>query len=132
MKINEAEYRYAIISEITGIKYFYIDHLTTILGTILRGYKLQEVSEDIVETFKEELCNEFFGGMEAEFETQESYDKWEWFKSENLVYSATDINHKPSNMLHGFYGEKDIERMKTRYNPYSDKSIKYLQLKAKL
>lgn len=98
-------------NDLEEMKYFYMDMLVSSLGYSLRRLGIKEINDNIVLDFKEAISNSFFGGMEPEFETEESYNKWEYFSAENLIFSNVDIN-----------GSRDK-------NPYKDKSIPYLQLK---
>lgn len=88
--------------------YIYIDNLISYMSYTLHRLGIKKLTPKMVDDFKYAICNIYEGGMEPDFNTIESYEKWKYFNIDNLELSNRVINNNNS--------------------PYRDPTIKFLKL----
>ena len=104
------------LDEVSKCKYIYFDKMLGVIDAVLDRSgvkKVNPISEDYFIAIKEAICDEFYGGMEPEFETKESFENWNKLNSEHYFFITE--NDRKHNNLYRF-----------QISPYKDKTLPYL------
>jgi hypothetical protein len=113
MTIEDKIHKYAT-KECVDLKYLFNAHLTGFIATVfdLAGVpRINPVSDEYIFIIKDVLVDEFYGGMEPEFETEEAYDFWENLNGSRFSFAIED---------------KTVPNWMNKRSPYQDKTIPFL------
>ena len=117
------------------IKYLYATQFSGALSYAMRNSKVswKSLNQDVIDAFKQALCNVFHGGCEPEFETEDAYKRWEEFSIDSfLLVTERELKEfffKTRNFGGWIHKAEDVDLKKYHSaSPFLDKSIPYYVL----
>jgi len=116
MKVSFEKVSAIALDEVSKSKYIYFNQMTGVIATVLDRSgveKINPIPEDYFIAIKNALADEFHGGMEPEFKTEEEFNNWNNLDSNHFFYITIE--------------EAKIDpRFRFTHSPYQDKKLPFL------